>query len=261
MAEGRSTLSMEEQAGYDRADAEVTKYEKQRQEILSGDAAKLELEQINEEFRRVSSPGAYSAARSNERETLDRFFRGEIHAVNFDLRAASYASQAYRDGARGDDFAQRAGIFGDTDSSGGSLTIPSLVSQTIYQVMNAANIMRRTRATILTTPSGAPIAIPVGTQGAATQIANQDTTIGGNFPTMASKVLHAYDAGELVAISNDMIQDSGVDMLTWVGNNIALSVGTLEETWTTVGTGSGQPTGIMASSATGAPEPSQPAVP
>src|SRR5690606_13128345 len=154
--------------------------------------------------------------------------------VTVDLRRSTYGLPEQR------------GIFGDTGSSGGSLTIPSLVSRDVFQVMAQANVMRQTRMSIITTDHGDPLAVPVITQGAATQIANQDTALAGSDPTLASMVLNAYGDGNLVAISNDMIHDSGVDILAWVSQNIAIAVGTLEEQWLTVGTGSGQPTGIMA---------------
>jgi HK97 family phage major capsid protein len=68
---------------------------------------------------------------------------------------------------------------------------------------------------------------------------------------MAAKVLHAYPAGELVAIGNDILTDAGVDVLAWVSQTIAVSVAKLEEQWWVVGTGSNQPQGIMTAAGTG----------
>jgi HK97 family phage major capsid protein len=248
-AEGRATLSPEETAGYNRAEAEITKFERQRDDLIASDGAQREIENVNAELRRVTTPREYDDARGEERQVLGDFLAGRTSAFSVDIRRASYVSDVYRSGARGDEF--RTGIFGDTGSSGGSLTIPSLVSSSIFEVMQSANVMRQTRMTVLTTSSGAPLTIPVASQGAASLIPTQDSTIGGTDPTMASKVLHAYDAGELVAISNDILQDSGVDVLAWVSHTIAVAVAKLEETWLVVGTGSGQPTGLMSAGATG----------
>lgn len=246
-AEGRG-LSVEQQAGVDKADAEIRKFDQQREQLLSSDAARAEIEGVNEELRRVVSPTRYDEARRNERTVLSDFMAGRTPAFNIDLRSATYAVDAYRAGARGDEF---RGIFGDSGASGGSLTVPTLVSETIVAVMQSRNIMRQTSMTMITSDTGAPLVIPVGSQGAATQIATQNTVFGGTDPTMASKTLHAYDAGELVAISNDIVSDSGVDILAWVASTIAVSVAKLEEQWMVVGTGSGQPTGIMKAGATG----------
>ncbi|MDP9336800.1 MAG: phage major capsid protein [Actinomycetota bacterium] len=250
-SQGRG-LTGEENRSFDAVASEITRLDIERQALLESDEAKRELENVNEELRRVSTPSEYNDARSREKRILADFLSGRTREINIDLRRASYVSNAYRDGARGDDFARRSGIFADTGASGGSLTIPSLVSQTIFQVMQSANIMRSTRMTILDTPTGAPLAIPVGSQGAATQIANQDTTFAGTDPTMASKVLHAYPAGELAAIGNDLITDSGVDVLGWVSQTIAVSVAKLEEQWWVVGTGSNQPQGVMTAGGVGA---------
>jgi HK97 family phage major capsid protein len=248
LAENRA-LSLEESAQYDRINDDISDLDRKRETLLSSDGARRERDLVDEELRRVLGPGQYDDARTREKQIVADFVSGRTPKINIDLRRASYASGLYRDGARGDEF--RTGIFGDTGASGGGLTIPSLVSQDIMQVMQSANIMRSTRMTILDTPSGAPIAIPVGSQGIGTQIANQDTTFTGTDPTMAAKFLHAFPAGELVAISNDIITDAGVDVLGWVSQAIAVAVAKLEEQWWVVGTGSGQPQGVMTAGGVG----------
>jgi HK97 family phage major capsid protein len=242
-------LTAEERASYARCNAEITALDAKRNALIHSDAARREEAEINDEYRRVTSTGYVDTARSREAETMRGFLRGEVPAINIDLRRASYATELYRSGARGAEF--RSGIFGDTGASGGSLTIPSLVTSHIYTVMSAANIMRQTNMTMLTTNDGAPLAVPTGTPGAATQIANQDTVIGGSDPTMATHILRAYDVGQLVAVSNDLVEDTAVDILAWVANTIAIAVGKQEEQWLVTGTGTNQPTGIMSAGATG----------
>ncbi len=241
----RRGLSAEEQRSYDRVSDEMTTVERQRDELLGSAEAQRELETANDELRRVATPGESDRARGQDEATLAEFRRrgSPLTAINVDLRRSSYAGGA--------GFEHR-GIFGDTGSSGGSLVVPSVVSADIFQVMNQANVMRRTRATLISTAHGDPLTIPVGTAGLATAIATQDTALAGSDPTLASKVLHAYGDGNLVAISNDMIADAGVDILSWVSQNIAMAVGSLEEQWLVSGTGSSQPQGIMNGGATGA---------
>jgi HK97 family phage major capsid protein len=250
VAENRE-LTVEENSNHNRALVDITKLDRKRDALLASDRAQRELEGVNEELRRVTRPSDYDQARSDEKRILADFVAGRTRKINIDLRRASYASNAYRDGARGDDFALRSGIFADTGTSGGSLTIPTLVSQDIFNVMQSANVMRQTRMTILTTPTGAPLAIPVGSQGAATQIATQDTAFSGTDPTMAAKILKAYPLGELVAVANDLIEDTGVNILAWVSQTIAVSVAKLEEADWVVGTGTTQPQGVMTAGGVG----------
>lgn len=247
----RRELTHDENENHNKAMEDITRIDKSRDALLASDRAQRELELVNEELRRVSSPGDYDQARSDEKRILGDFLSGRTPKINIDLRRASYASKAYSDGARGDDFALRSGIFADTGASGGSLTLPTLVSQDVFAVMQSVNIMRSTRMTILDTPTGANMVIPVGSQGVGTQIATQDTAFSGTDPTMASKVLKAYPAGELVAIGNDMITDSGVNILAWVSQTVAVAVAKLEEQWWVVGTGSTQPQGLMTAGGVG----------
>jgi HK97 family phage major capsid protein len=246
-------MTAEDAAAWKRANDEIDRLDKRVRDLLASDENRREYELVNEELRRVTTPDerADAAARDQRSEgDMRAFLRGEIRGpLTIDLRRASYVNQLYRSGARGEEF--RAGIFGDTGASGGSLTLPSLVSRNIFAVMQSANVMRATRMTLLTTPTGAPIAVPVGTQGAATQIANQDTTFAGTDPTMAAKFLHAYPAGELVSVANDLITDSGVDVLGWVSQTIGVAVAKQEETWWVAGTGSNQPQGLMTAGGVG----------
>ncbi len=239
-------MTADERKSYDATSDEVSRIDRERDSLLSSDAARAESSLINEEFRRVLTPSDYRAARQGEKEALADFLTGRRASLDFDLRAATYATNAYRDGARGNEL---RGIFGD--AGGGSLSIPSLVSSEIFQTMLSRNAMRRTRMKVITSDSGGPLVVPVVSQGLGTQVASQNTAFAGTDPTMASAVLQAFDAGELVAIGNDLLEDSGTDVLGWVSQNIAMAVATLEETWMVAGTGSGQPLGIMAAGGTG----------
>jgi HK97 family phage major capsid protein len=248
-ADAQRGLTDEERQAFDRTSDEMNALERQRDLLLASDEAKRELEVINAEFRRASTPSVANETRANEADEVRRFLRGETNGLTIDLRRASYVHDNYRAGATGPDLFERRGIY--SDAGGGSLIIPSLVSSTVYAVMQSKNIMRQTRMSVLTTPTGDPTSIPVGAQGAATQIATQDTVVGGTDPTMASKVLSAYDIGQLVAVSQNIVSDSNVDVLGWVGETIAAAVATKEEQWWVAGTGTNQPLGIMNASATG----------
>src|SRR5699024_3107004 len=104
-AEGRGTLSPEETIGYERANAEMTKYERQRDELIRSETAQQERELVNEEFARVSTASERQSASDRDGILADFFKRGSsTSAVNIDLRPAVNASNAYRAGARGEEF-------------------------------------------------------------------------------------------------------------------------------------------------------------
>jgi HK97 family phage major capsid protein len=245
-------LTGEEQATYDRLDAELERLDKQRNEILRSDEAQREREIVNEQFRSVVGRQAADNTRGREEAEMRDFLSGRRANLTIDLRAASYLHNRYSEGATGYELfeRERRGIYGD--AGGGSLVLPSLVSSTIFSVMLGRNVMRQTDMTFLTTPTGDPMSIPVGSQGAATQIATQNTVIAGTDPSLTTKVLRAYDVGALVAVSNDIVTDAGVNILDWVASELAAEVATKEEAWFVSGDGSSKPTGIMNGGGVGA---------
>lgn len=252
LAEGRTT-SAEENEQYDKFDADVTRYDNMRDRLTRSDAASKEREDVNEEFRRVSTPIEKNDQKRRDESEMESFFSrertGGKRTIEVDLAPVARAYAAYRDGARGQEFRL---IAGDTGASGGSLTIPSTVASTVYQFMTASVAMRRMNTTVLTTDSGNPLSFPrVVTHGIATQVANQSTTFAGSDPVLGQMTLNAYDAGQLIAVGNDLLEDTGVDLVDYIGKQIGRGIGQLTAQWYVSGTGSGQPQGVMTAGITG----------
>ena len=91
-------LTGEERANFDRTSDEITRLDRERDDLVGSDEAKREREFLHEEFRRVASP---DERRATERlSPLDESWRrgSRTTAVNVDLRAAAYTSNAYRAG-------------------------------------------------------------------------------------------------------------------------------------------------------------------
>lgn len=247
LSEGR-TLNAEESENYDKVTQDIARYDNTRDALLSSDKAQREIENVNEEFRRVSTPLEVTDHKSKDQQELESFFRREIRSpglgeLEIDMRVPARAYEAYRMGARGNEFRV---LMGDSGASGGSLTIPTTVASTVYAFMTASVAMRRMNTTIITTSGGNPMNFPrVGTHGIATQIATQNTTIAGADPVLTMMTLQAWDIGQLIPVANDLLQDSGVDLLGFVGGQIGRGLGQLSATWYVAGTGSSQPTGVM----------------
>lgn len=255
LAEGR-TLTQEETDQYDKIDADITRFDNTRDRLVRSDKAQHERELIDEEFMRVSTPIERTDVARRSNADVESFFRrsvgeGGLDAMEVDFGPIARAYDGYyRQGARGEEFRL---IAGDSGSSGGSLTIPTTVASTVYQFMTASVAMRRMHTTILTTDSGNALTFPrVTTHGIATQVATQNTAFAGTDPVLGNMVLNAFDAGQLVAIGNDLLEDTGVDLLAFIGKQVGRAIGQLTAQWYVSGTGSGQPQGVMTAGATGA---------
>lgn len=247
LAEGR-TLDAEENEQWRRCNDDITRLDNTRDALIGTERAEREYQNVNEELRRVTTPLEREDATRRDQSEMEQFFRRSImgagpNKITVDLIPAARAYEAQRAGASGDEF--RA-ILTDSGTSGGSLTVPTTVASTVYAFMTASVALRRMKTTVITTQSGNAMNFPsVTTHGVATQIATQATTFAGSDPVIGQMTLNAFDAGQLVAVSNDMIQDTGVDILAFVGKQIGRGIGQLTAQWYVSGTGSGQPNGVI----------------
>lgn len=245
-------MSADEKRQLDAFDAEVARHDTYREALTSSESASRKRDAINDEFERVATPSeredrARADAQMGE-DILNFFHRGHhskgVGFLEIDLTAPARIYDHARHGLPVDEL--RAVIATDTGASGGSLTVPTTVATSIYAYMTASVAMRRIGCTIITTDGGNAMNFPrVATHGIGTQIANQDTAFAGTNPILGQMTLNAFDFGQLVAISSDMLEDSGVDVLGFVTRQIGRAIGQVTATAYVTGSGSGAPQGIQ----------------
>lgn len=244
--------TVEELAQYDRIEETIKRIDKSREALVTTRDAQDRFETIESELRRVSTPEEREDRgrrdEQAERDILDFFNRGHhskgIGAVEIDLTTPARIYDQARHGFPVDEL--RAVIATDTGASGGSLTVPTTVATSIYAYMTASVAMRRIGCTIVTTDSGNAMNFPkVSSHAVGTQIGNQDTAFAGTNPILGQMTLNAYDFGELVAVSADMLEDGGVDVLSFVTRQIGRAIGQVTATGYVTGSGSSTIQGIQ----------------
>jgi HK97 family phage major capsid protein len=250
---GGRDLSNDESAQFDRMLDAITAIDKERDGMLSSESTQRTVDIINEEARRASGAG-YNPRVDEARAIVDDFFRpvrapGRTNAMYVNLERGKNVVEGIRDGLDGPELRL---IAGDTGSSGGSLTVPTLVASSIYQYMTAEVAMRRMPTTKITTPNGDPMNFPrVNAHGIATQIANTNTAFSGTDPSFAMVTFNSYDFGQLVYVSNDLLEDTNVNMLDFVSQNIGRAIGQYTATAYVTGSGSNTVNGIQTVTPTG----------
>ena len=148
---------------------------------------------------------------------------------------------------------QRAMSVG-TDSAGG-YTVPEGFYNQLTEAMKAFGGMRASRATVLTTASGAPIpfttANDTGNTGAIlgenTQVAEQDSTFG-------TVNIGAYMyTSKLVRVSLQLIQDSAFNLEAYLATMLGTRIARITNTHFTTGDDDSKPNGIVTASTAGKP--------
>ncbi|MEI4273920.1 phage major capsid protein [Klenkia sp. LSe6-5] len=139
---------------------------------------------------------------------------------------------------------------GVATGSAGGYTVPPAFRNRIVEQMQYVAAMRQ-YAEVITTDTGATLPWPTvddtGNEGAIlgenTQVTEQDVTFGTND-------LGAYMyTSKLVRVSFQLLNDSAFNLEQWLGRTLGNRIGRVQNRHFTVGTGSGQPDGLV----TGAP--------
>jgi HK97 family phage major capsid protein len=181
----------------------------------------------------------------NAMDDLRHFLRaamaGQKVEMEVNVEGARREVELLRSGASADEIRALAW---DTGSSGS--LVPSSVSRTLYQYMEASNGIMRIPANRFTTATGEAIPFPrLGAHAIATQVSGQGTALAGTDPSFLKMTLDAYKFGELVVVANELVTDSVVDIGTFLGQDMGRAIGRILATQYVTGSGSGAPNGIM----------------
>lgn len=146
--------------------------------------------------------------------------------------------------AEGADPLEVRALLWDTGSVGS--TVPTTMARAVYGAMEANMAMWQMPTTKLDTESGEPLQVPkFATNSIATQIAAQGTAYGGTDPVFGRMTLDAFRYGQLVVMSNEVVQDAGIDILEYLGRNLGRAIGRVVGADLVIGSGTGEPNGVM----------------
>ncbi|MDR0594531.1 MAG: phage major capsid protein [Bifidobacteriaceae bacterium] len=134
----------------------------------------------------------------------------------------------------------------------GGATVPSTFWSELVTPLRDLSSIIQAGAQIITTASGEPITVPrLATPGAAVQIAGEAAQVGGTDPTFNQATLGAYDLGQAILTSRNLVEDSAIDIEGLIGQLIGENVGVLLGQRLATGTGSGQTLGLATAATVG----------
>lgn len=113
------------------------------------------------------------------------------------------------------------------DATSGSLTVPTIMARTLYQKLEASVALFRMPVTRINSDSGEPWDFPrVDTHAVATQVAGQGSTVNvGTDPVFGRLQLTPVKHAETVTLASELVTDSGVDIVSFVGTDIGRALG------------------------------------
>lgn len=255
--EGQRGFSAEERQKLDRIDADIAAIESERNTYVEQEKRTREAEAMRAET--LSSFGEKRVERValGEAAQLRAFLLGDTSqpmvspggfegepvrsVMSIPVHKAAQERQYLRQGM---DLTEARALAWDTGNV--ASTVPVTTARSLYQVLEASIAAFRMPTYRLAMNSGEQIKLPkITTHGLATQVKAQGTTLAGTDTSFDQTTLDAYKYGQLVKIANEVVTDSGIDIVSVVTGEIGYALGRVIDADIIVGTGSSEPQGII----------------
>jgi len=235
----KRALTAEEATTWDKMDADLKimtdAIERQERLLASQDSMKDK----ESENRAAFKPGTGAQTKDNE-DAYSKAFRtwlvGGNDALAPEQRQLMQSKFVAAEGRQ----------LGTTPGSAGGFLVPQGFYNTLVHTLRAFGGVRASRATVLTTASGQPLPIPTTDDTANTGILiAENTQISDLATTFGQRVLGAHTyTSRIVRVSLQLLQDSALDVETYLAGVMGERIGRISNTHFTIGTGTGQPQGV-----------------
>ena len=219
-------LTAEESQTYDRISKELEDRSATIEKMRADEARELRLDAATREFADQVRPVADAPrAERNDNDVIRSMAKGEIRSHMFEKR--------------------------DVVKTQTGAPVPTSFYDQVIMLARTVGPMLQT-STVLNTASGENLQIPSLAQYSTAAIVGEGTAIGESDPVFNSFVtLGAYKFSFLVQLSRELVEDSGVDILSFLADQTGNELGVRVNASLTTGSGSAQPKGIVNASALG----------
>lgn len=244
---GDVEFTAETRSEIDRLNTAIDTTAAQIEAIRKAEDAMRLTDQARAEWEHTVRPASMDAADKRDAEQLMSFLKGERRSLELDFRQVAREVHALRNGATGQEFRDLVKV---TAAAGGNL-VPTTLLRTLYVYLETFSAIRRTNVRIVTTTSGENIDMPTVATYSTAAIVGEGTALAENDATFDKVTVGAWKYGQLVQVSRELIDDSGIDVLSFVAEDAGRALGIATGAAYINGTGSNQPTGALRTYATG----------
>jgi HK97 family phage major capsid protein len=219
-------LSAEETQSYERITKELEDRQATIEKLRADEARELRLDAATREFADQVRPVA-DAPRGvrSDAEVIRSMAKGELRSYSFEKR--------------------------DVVKTNTGAPVPTSFYDQVIMLARHVGPMLQT-STVLNTASGENLQIPSLAQYSTAAITGEGTAIDESDPVFNSFItLGAYKYSFLVQLSTELIEDSGVDILAFLADQVGNELGYRVNAALTTGDGSNKPKGIVAAAGSG----------
>lgn len=215
--------------------------------VAAGADARTENDRLLAELRRIEDERQADDARSRldddprpeetvpeeeGREALEEMLHGERRSATFLLPRET------RD------------LTTDVATAGGN-TVPTSFVRELQRHLIELSTIRQTRATVLRTDSGEDLEVPKTTGHPTATIVSEGAAIGESDPSFGQVTLGAFKYGFLVQPSTELMEDTGIDLESYLAEQGGTAIANAQGAHFTTGSGTGQPRGVVTAATVG----------
>ena len=235
-------LDGEEQAQLDRIWSDIDAKDVQIKDITARAQSERETDIAREAYADLVRPVEAPVV-----DAVDAFLRGQTSAryLDIDIRKAAAEKRAIRAGAGVKELRDLS-----TTAAAGGNTIPTSFERTLYDFLETVSGVRQI-AQVITTTGGENLDLPKVASHGTAAIVGEGTALAEADPSFAKVTLGAWKFGQLLQMSAELLQDSGVDIVGFAAADMGRALGRATGAAYATGTGSNQPQGVMTSIGTG----------
>jgi HK97 family phage major capsid protein len=235
-------LDGEEQAQLDRIWSDIDAKDVQIKDITARVQSERETDIAREAYADLVRPVEAPVV-----DAVDAFLRGQTSAryLDIDIRKAAAEKRAIRAGAGVKELRDLT-----TVAAAGGSTIPTSFERTLYDFLETVSGVRQI-AQVITTTGGENLDLPKVASHGTAAIVGEGTALAEADPSFSKITLGAWKFGQLLQISAELLQDSGVDIVGFLAADMGRALGRATGAAYATGTGSNQPQGVMTSIGTG----------
>jgi HK97 family phage major capsid protein len=212
-------LTAEENAKYETISADLDSRAKVIETLKADADREIRAAESMQGFENQARPVAEVRNEKNDADAIRALARGEIRSYNFEKREV-------------------------TTGSTGSPVPTSFYDQVIMLARTVGPMLET--STVLNTAGGENLQIPSLSAYSVGTVTAEGNVIGESDPTFNNFVtLGAFKYSFLTQVSRELVEDSGVDILSFLASQTGNAMGFAVNNALTVGTGTVQPNGIV----------------
>lgn len=217
------------------------------------DQAMAEIENVDAEVKRINAvlEAIKDAAETNA-------VRNVVERLAHDQKRPEHLNAFWKLMKNGEKLMtpEEWGVLRNTMSVGtaaqGGYTVPTEVATSVADALKAFGGMRSV-AEVFRTAAGNDINFPTSDGTSETgELIGENTTATGADPSFGVVTIKTYKfSSKVVAVPFELLQDSSVDMESFIRQRLVTRLGRITNTKFTVGTGTGEPNGIVTAATSG----------